>query len=484
MSLPEVRSSNDAVAGPGSDLQLPDRAPAKKQLSRGGSVAKRANMKFLSRSILLEESGPPGMLRHTIMVGSFLVLAFLGWAALLELDEMASAPGEVLPVNSIQPVQHLEGGIVADIFVKNGDAVRAGDPVLILDNTAFLSDLKRVRARYAALDFQMRRLRAFALGEEVSFDVDGETEDLSAEASFDETDLAAAQLEILSTQIKARDAQIAVIESQIDERRNALKGLVGQESMLQRQVAIVKEELELRQKLLDKGLTSKLVFLSTKRELNRTEGELESVRSQQSSARAMLAQAESSLLELESRLRNDALDEMGRLSGQLAETSKELTQLEDRVRRLSVKSPVDGVIKGLAVSAIGQVIEPGAQVAEVVPQRSEMVAEVRIQPRDIGFIKEGTPALVKVSTYDFARFGGIEGKVQQVSAASFLDEQGQPYFRGRVVLDQNFVGRRADGAIVTPGMTLTADIKTGQKSLLGYLIRPVYNALHQGFSER
>lgn len=430
--------------------------------------------RYLARSIVLEEAGPPRAVLATILLCSALVFAFLVWAAIVRLDEKTAAPGEILPINFVQPVQHLEGGIVAQILVQDGDRVDAGDPLVVLDDTAFLADLERTRTRHAGLLFQEERLRAFALAKSLDY------------TTFDQnySGLRDDQAAVFQAQNEARDAQLAVLKNQIEERRNELSGLEEQEGKLVEQVALVEEEVNLRGELVEKGLSSKLIFLGTKRELNRTQAELAQVKSQQARTRANLAEAESRYLELETRLRNDALTELSNIASERQQVEEELKRLEDRVTRLMVNAPVSGTVKGLMVKAVGTVIAPGALVAEVVPDEEELVAEVRISPQDIGHIKVGKPAIVKVATYDFGRYGGIAGEVDYVSASSFLDPEGRPYFKGRVKLARNYVGPEGAGYIVTPGMTLTADIKTGEKSLLGYLVRPVYNALGTAFSER
>lgn len=430
--------------------------------------------RFLSRSILLEEAGPPRAVFTTVTLCAFLVFGFLVWAAIVQLDEKTAAPGEILPINFVQPVQHLEGGIVAQILVQDGDDVKAGDPLVVMDDTAFLADLDRMRTRHAALTLQEERLRAFALDRTLDYSAFVE--------GFGE--LRDDQAAVFEAQSKARDAQLSVVRSQIEERRNELDGLKQQEAMLSEQVDLVAEEVSLRGELVEKGLSSKLIYLGTKRELSRTQAELAQVRSNQARTRANLAESESRYLELESRLRNDALSELSQISSERQEVAEELKRLEDKVSRLMVTAPVDGTVNGLTVKSVGSVLAPGALVAEVVPNQRELVAEVRISPQDVGHVKVGKPALVKVETYDFARYGGIEGKVSHVSAASFLDEEGQPYFKGRVSLERNFVGPEQANYILTPGMTLVADIKTGEKSLMGYLVRPVYNALGPAFSER
>ncbi|GAB4155591.1 MAG: HlyD family type I secretion periplasmic adaptor subunit [Sphingomonadales bacterium] len=432
-----------------------------------------AGLRYLARPVLLEETRPPYSLSAVIALTAALVIGFIIWAAVVTLDETAVAPGEILPINHVQPVEHLEGGIVAAILVGNGDKVEAGQPLLMLDDTQSMADLDRVRARHAALRYQIDRLRAFAL-----------EQPMPPAPELDHASLHQDQAAIFAAQVEGRRAQLGVMDNQIDDRRKEIAGLRDQQAMLERQVALVREELSIREELLQKGLTSKIVYLATEREMNRTQGELADVKSRIARAQIALSEAQGRFLETENRLRNEALDELGRASAELAQVSEEMRRLEDRVRRLVVAAPVAGTVNGLMVKSVGSVLAPGDQVAEIVPQQSELVAQIRISPRDIGYVRSGANALVKVDTYEFGRYGGIEGEITHVSAASYLDEQGQPYFRGRVKLARDFVGAQGLGNLVSPGMTLIADIKTGEKSLLGYLVRPVERALSGAFNER
>ena len=162
----------------------------------------------------------------------------------------------------------------------------------------------------------------------------------------------------------------------------------------------------------------------------------------------------------------------------------ELKRMNDKAARLSILSPVDGTVKGLKYRAFASVIPPGDIVAEIVPNADNLVAEVRISPRDVGHVEIGSEVVLKVDTYNYSLFGGIASKLEQVSASSFLDEQGNAYFKGYIVLPQNFVGGDPAANRITPGMTLVADIKTGEKTLFQYLIRPINNALGTAFRER
>ncbi|WP_425459718.1 HlyD family type I secretion periplasmic adaptor subunit [Hankyongella ginsenosidimutans] len=380
----------------------------------------------------------PGASRRIVWLLVALVTSFIVWSSFVELDELAVAPGEIAPADFVQPVQHLEGGIVRAINVRDGERVKAGQVLLRLDPTAASAELDGLRARREALRLQVERLKAFADGKALP----------SGPTPF--AGLRRDQAEILSGQAQSRETQLSVADAQIRERYGQLASLQDREVSLREQIRLLKEDMSARKPLVDKGLISRLAYLNLERQLADLQGQLAQTISQQQASRAAVEEVRSSRREIGDRLRSDALRELGGASADFAEVSERIAQAEDRVRRLDVRAPVDGVVKGLKVRALGAVIAPGEVIAEVVPQEGRMVADVRISPRDIGHVKVGLPVTIKVQTYDYARYGGIKGRVEYLSAASFVDDRGQPYFSGRIALDASNIGDPARGYIVTP----------------------------------
>ena len=430
--------------------------------------------RYLAQSIILEEGGPAPFLRVAVLFAALIVAGFVTWAAVTEIDELAISPGEVIPTGAVQQVQHLEGGIVASILVAEGDIVRPGQALVRLDEAATLAELDRMRARSTVLELQAERLRAFA---------DARGARLAASDSR-YAGIAADQRAILSMQDEERRRQAEVLEIRIAQRQAELAALDDQERVLEQQVALLEELFGMRDALLKKGLMSRIVYLETKRELSRERGRLDEVVNQRRSARIAIAEIRGQLKELDSRLRREALDEMGRATAELAPLREAIAGLQHRLQRLEITSPVRGVVLELKVNTVGGVIAPGATVVAIVPLDRELVVEVRISPANIGHVRPGQPVAVKVATYDFARYGAIDGRLERISATTFEDEEGRPYYKGRVALDRPYLGDQPDRNLVLPGMTVTADINTGRKTLLAYLVKPVYTALDRGFRER
>ncbi len=448
-------------------LLLPKQDDAAKARGRQRTV------RFLSQPLLLEEAGPPRLLRQLLITLSVLVGGFVLLASFTEVQETAVGDGQVMPAGSVHVVQHLEGGIVSDLRVSEGQLVEADDVLVLLERAAAEGELEQLRARQAALAVRAERLRAFVLDSEPDF---------AAGETFPA--LIRDQEAILEMQRRTRDSQREVLLSRIDQRQAEIDALGEQRTSLETQVEIVEEEVEMRDQLLKKGLVSRVIYLETKRNLSKARGDLAAVVGEQARAREAKAEARSSLAELESRLRNEALDEMGTVSAELAQVTELLAKLEDRVVRLDIRAPVRGRVKGLNTRTLGSVIAPGEILMEIVPIDDVMVAEVRLSPRDVGHIQVDQKAEVSISTYDTVRYGTIPGTVTQVSASTFQDEQGEPYYKATISLDKNHVGNQPGRNLILPGMVVDARINTGGKTLLEYLLKPVYRSLDNAFDER
>lgn len=430
--------------------------------------------KHLSQSILLEESSPPVLLRAFLLLLCSAVLAFIIWATVATIEEVAISFGQVIPAGRIQAIQHLEGGIVSEILVQDGYRVEPGQVMLRLDPIAVLSELEQARARLNSLTLEAERLRAFATRREPAFpELDSRFQPLLND-----------QKAILEVQERSRRSQLSVVQNQIEERKGEIEILEEQERTITRQLQVIEEERNIRKTLFDKGLSSKSALLTILREVIQASGELSRVQRQRQQALQSLGEAENRLVELETRLSEDAMNQLTNISSEMAQVTESLRKLEDRRQRLAISAPTGGIVKGLSITTIGGIITPGKIIVEVVPVNDTLQFEARISTRDIGHVREGLQAQVKFAAFDFARYGAMPGILASISATTFLDEKGEPYYRGLVDLERDYLGSNPRVNRVVPGMTGQAEILTGQKTLMEYLLKPIYRALEQGFRER
>jgi HlyD family secretion protein/adhesin transport system membrane fusion protein len=428
----------------------------------------------LTLPLVLEEGRTPGLTSSLLYLGSAFVVAVTIWASLTEIRELAAAPGQIAPSGSVRLVQHLEGGLVAEIMVSEGEIVQKGAPLVRLQPIAAESDLEQVLSRLGHLSLHRERLTAIIEERVPDWGLDGERN----------PDAVTEQIEAFNATRAQRAKERESLIARVEQREAEVDSLSKQIESLARQVTIQKDQLAIRKGLLDQGLMSKTVFLEVRRMTERTENELTTASGQHAAARKMLADARIKLLELDTDYRRRLTEERSRIAAEIAEAEHTIKKHRDRVARLFVRAPIEGIVQELIPRAIGEVVSPTGLVAQIVPTNSELVAEVRIAPKDIGHVKVGDPADVKVSTYDPARFGGIDGKVRQISASTFKAENGEPYYKAIIGLSRDHVGRNQEQHHVLPGMVVQADIITGVKSLTRYLLKPVYRSLDTAFTER
>lgn len=434
----------------------------------------RREAAMLSRAVILEETDPPSSLKSTIAgVGAF-ILVFVLWATFQQFDEKAIAPGEILPISLVQPIQHLEGGIIAEVLVEEGQRVNEGEALMRLNDTQIRAERDGTATRHASLSMQVERLRAFSSGRALDFSSYGSQYDA----------IKADQTRAFDAASKNRRGRLSVLDAQIRGRMQEVEGLQERETALTSMVASLAEERKLRSDLYEKGLNSKLVLLKIDRDHTDRLGNLGETKTELGRANASLAEARGRRMELEEELRKQALDELTDVAAEADVQGDRLKRLNEQLARTTILAPIAGSIQGLTMNRMGRVVRPGEIIFEVVPDNETLVAEVRVSPSDIGHLSIGLEATIKIDTYKYGRLGGIKGKVSRISATTFLDEEGEGYFKTWIELDKNYVGGNEGLYRVAPGMTLIADIRTGSKSLMAYLMRPITYSIDDAFSER
>jgi membrane fusion protein, adhesin transport system len=429
---------------------------------------------YLAQSIQLEEGTSPRLVRLMIYLLTLVLIVSIVWSTFASLDQVARADGQVLPSSAIRRLQHLEGGIVADVLVEEGQIVEERDLLLLLSPTNARSELSQLRVREASLRARFIRINAF---------VTGETPDYR-EIRVNYPTLVNEHLALLRSQNESRDNQLKVLGRQINERKVALKTLFAQKSTIERSVELVAEEATLREGLMKKGLTPRFKYLDVLRLLNTTRGQLLQIEGLIARAKEGVAEAETRRAEVESRLKNDALLEINTVSAELSEIRVSMARYEDRVKRLEVRAPVRGVVQKLTYSTVGSVIAAGEAVAEIVPLDDRMIVEVKLNPKDVGFVEIGQQATVRFTAYDYAQFGGVSGHVRHISPTTVSGDTGKAFYKVVLELENDHVGEHAADNRILPGMVVQADIRTGQRTLFEYLSKPVSRALSLGFTER
>lgn len=435
-------------------------------------------LRILSQSAMLEEARTPYLIRTSILIICFSFIAFVVWTALTQVKELATTTGEITPSSHIQVIQHLEGGIIEEIVARDDDLVKTNQVLLRLSDESTRSEFQRLRGKMADLESRISRLGSF-----ISGDVGLKA---TAESGQGANQIAAsdAHAEILEGMIRAHQQEKEVLKQQLVQKQKQVNILNQELATAQKALQLVETAFATQEALYKERLVPETTYIAALRDINNQRGEIDGLRIKIQQAKDTSNEFEWRLRSTESTAKDTARQQLVVLEGESNETKEVLARLQKQIDRLSVRSPVDGIVKGLEVHTVGGVVAPGSKLMEIVPVESELLASIRISPNDIGHIKVGFPAKVKVTSYDFSRYGTIKGTVTGLSATTFSEPQGQTYYKGIITLAKNHVGEIPEKNLILPGMIVNVDIITGEKSLLAYFLKPIQRALTSSFGER
>jgi adhesin transport system membrane fusion protein len=424
---------------------------------------------------LLHSHPVPTWRRAAWPVMALITLGFI-WANFAKLDEVAVTPGSVVPLGNTKVIQHLEGGIIKDLYVKEGDVVHKGQTLLQLDLGSGGANIRELQVRLDSELLTRARLEAEANGAEAPV-FPQEIKDRSPEQ-------ANAQLQAFNARKRQLVAGRAILEELVKQRKLEVQELEARMGATKKNLELTQERFKISQELLASGLTSKVDHLQLGAELESLQGELKTVQASIPRSRAAVSEAEQRVHEDEVKFRREAQDELNKTEQDISRINELLKKAEEQGVRSEIKSPVDGIIINLAFTAVGNVVKPGEKIMEIVPTGENLVIEAHMRPTDRGYVAEGQRALVKISTYDYARYGGLDGTVTRVAADTSTDEKGIPFFRVIVQPDKTYLGKHRGGLPILPGMGATVNIHTGQKTVMDYLIKPVLKLKDEAFRER
>ncbi|MCR6735141.1 MAG: HlyD family type I secretion periplasmic adaptor subunit [Afipia sp.] len=383
-----------------------------------------------------------------------LILVGLIWAHFAVLDEVKRGNGRVVSSRQIQVVQSLEGGIVLDIAVQEGAIVKQGQVLMQIDDTKFSADLGEVRERRAANAARVARLEA---------EVQGRDKPVFSD------ELLRIAPQIVETERNVFAARVKKVSQDIDV-------LAQQETRLTDSLKLLNREVELTQNLYAQKVVPEIEMLRLQR--------------QASEMRGQLAETQSRITNIKTAFRSQAEEDLAKSRGDLAVLEETTKSAQDRVRRADLKSPVNGIINKLNVTTVGAVVQPGANLMDIVPLDDSLLVEGRIRPQDIAFIRPTQDAVVKITAYDSSVYGSLKGKVERISADTIADdkpergEKGETFYRVMVRTDKNYLGTAERPLPIIPGMVATVEVLTGEKSVLDYMIKPARMLRDEALRER
>lgn len=421
-------------------------------------------------SFILNQKPLRGM--WIIRIALLTIVLFFIWAALTNLDELVKADATVVPSSSLQVLQSLDGGVVLEILVEEGQEVKAGQALLQIDNTRFVSSVRENQAQNIALAARAERLNALLENRVFKLPVDA-VPDVAAVYAQEQRYFDNAKDEL--------QAQVSIAMAQLSQRRQELTEASAKRLQATQMLDSATREFNLTKPLLGSGAVSEMDILRLERDSSRFRGELAQAQAQISRYQAAINEANRKIenveLEFRNNLRKDLSDTMAKLNSLTAGS----VGLRDKVKQSVIRSPMNGVVKRLLVNTVGGVVTPGKDLVEVVPSDERLVLEAKIQPRDIAFLRVGQSALVKLSAYDFSIYGGMEATLESIGADSITDEKGNVFFLVRLSTVKTHF--RKDLPII-PGMQAEVDVHTGSKTVLTYLLKPLLRARQVALTER
>jgi len=416
----------------------------------------------MAEALSLEAGQVPPHLVRWLQATSGVLVGSLVLSVLIPIQDYVVASGEIEPAGEIQKVQHLEGGIIRQQLVQEGQRVKKGQVLLRLDEGEIGSQAQQTATRITNLTLEQRELRR-ALGEVATNANQPTPSKPAAEVVRAYKDVQVQKTREIQRQIGLAQQRIATME---DKRREYLD-----------EVALLKQQTKAYESLDHTGAIPHNDVLEARRRIASTETQLAELAGN-------IREAKIAITELRAKLRMETYEQLAKVTGEKAELQSVFGREAGELDRLQVRSPVDGIVKAYTVKTLGGVIAPGSVVAEVVPLGQRLEAFTRVNPRDIGNVRVGQRVELKIQAYDYSRYGSISGVVESISAGTFQDDKtGEPFYKVRVALDRDYAGKISGRNLLVPGMTLTADILTDRTNLFMYLLGPIHkgfsNALHE-----
>jgi adhesin transport system membrane fusion protein len=418
------------------------------------------------------------LLLFTIAV---ILVVFIVWADHAVLDVVTRGQGKVIPSSRVQIIQNLEGGIMADIMVNEGEIVEKGQVLIRIDNTSAQSDYDDLRKRYLDGLATITRLVAELArtpAEDIVF-----PDDLLKDAPE------LAEAERLNAQIRRQqlDTQLSILRDQAAQKEQELEQLTNKVENLKKSLSLAKQQLAIMEPLAKDGVVSKVDLLQTRRDVHEMNSELEVTQLQLPQVKTAMQEAKGRVQERDLTFRSEAAAELSKRRLEQASVVEQLKSGKDKVTRTEVRSPLRGTVKEIKLRTIGGVVKPGEDLMEIVPIEDTLLVEAQIRTSDIAFIRTGQEATVKFDTYDYSIYGGLNATVEFISTDAIEDQSSgkkERYFRVRLRTERNYLGQENNPLSIGPGYTATAEILTDKKTVLAYLLKPILKARDTAFTER
>ena len=426
---------------------------------------------FFTLPLELDDSRPVKVYRAILSSASLLVLGSVVWAGFTPIRELTVAQGVIVPRGEIRTIQHFEGGIIAEIYHRVGDNVHVNEPLVRMADEQTGADLLQLRSRLQSLKQHQAQLDQLILMQKQKLPIDVNSD----------SNLGAAQQAVLVARTDERADERLALQSRISQRKIEITNLQRQIVSLTKAVKIRTQVFNDKAALLKEGLATRRAYFDDQSALEQSKGQLLSANGQLATAQESLVEAQALLASSDATALRSWSEELSKVSADVKETNEALAKQQDRFNRLIVRSPVDGVVQFLSIKSVGEVVRGGDSFVKIVPTDVPLIAEVQIRPDDIGNVKVGNLVELKITAFDSAIYGKMNGTIEGLSPSSFQRENGEYYFKASIAIPpQKLLGN----STIAPGMVVSAEIITGAKSFLRYILKPVFKVFGPAFSER
>ncbi|MBF0415220.1 MAG: HlyD family type I secretion periplasmic adaptor subunit [Magnetococcales bacterium] len=420
------------------------------------------------------DTGSAQLIRETWRIILVVFIPLLIWSLLADLKDVSHVQGQIMPSGSVHAVQHMEGGIVTELLVHESELVEQNQVLFRLDQNQSKPEQEQIELKIASLKANAIRLRALETGTTPDF----------SELRPRFAALAAAQENNYRHKSQSLTSNLAVLDAQITQRRLDLQEVQSTLEVAKQQKSVTGSLLAIRQELMENKAISRVIYLETKRAHVIAQGEVDRLQKQIANIQGAITETEQRRNKLISDARHEAGSDLAVTMNELSQVRDSLTRIDDQVKRLEVLSPVRGIVQELKVQTVGVVVQPGEILAQIVPTNDHLQVEVRIPPQEVGRIAKGQEVMVKLSSYDFSRFGAIDGHLTDISPSTLTQEGGPPYYKGIVALTKDYVGDTPGTYRILPGMLAQVDITLGSRSVLATLLHPISKTVQEAFKER
>ena len=407
--------------------------------------------------------------------GSFLLVLFL-LASVVRIDEVTSGMGKVIPSSNVQILQNLDGGIVAEIVVSEGDVVQKNQPLVRIDSTGFASSYAEKQSRITFLQAEIARLDGH---------INNYSPDFPENLVKTMPKLIADQKDLFASQEKELEESRDVFIQQINQRQQDLNEANERLLSAERGYELISQELQMSEAMAKKGVIPEMNLLQVRRQANDIQSDLSSARLDVPRAQAALEEAQARLNEYRAKARRELMDQKSEKEDELARLQENIVAVRDKVERSIIRAPVTGTVSRVLVNTIGGVLQPGEDVIELIPAQEKLLIEARIRPQDIAFLRPQQEAMVKITAYDYSIYGGLKGHLTTIGSNTVVDEDGQAYYPVKVRTEKGAL-KASDGRLlpIIPGMVANVDILTGKRTVLNYLLKPYYKVRDNALRER